>query len=174
MHISWVWPKFLWRLTKTPLQKLDPYAFPFFGNVDTSFMDTSNILGLHVGLLFWLWSTPNIPNVLEDLKWSLYFKDIKWVLIVLLIHQRNLGFLFLFHLVIRNIKRKERGRIRRRIVLSMSHHQPLCRKSFRFISSCNLLKQKTGIDFYSLQWKPIKIDENNIRQEEDIQWHIRQ
>jgi len=44
----------------------DSYAFPFFGNVGSPLMATLNIPGLNVGLLIWLWNTPNVPNALDD------------------------------------------------------------------------------------------------------------
>ena len=47
------------------LPKGDPRSFPFFGNVGTPLMVTLNIPGLNFGLPVWLWSTLNIPDVLE-------------------------------------------------------------------------------------------------------------
>jgi len=55
----------------------------------------------------------------------LYFEGIKWLLIVHLLQNINLGYLFLLPLVIRDLKRRERGRRRIRIVISMNHYQPL-------------------------------------------------
>ena len=49
-----------------------------------------------------------------------------------------------------------------------------CRKSCKFTSSCNVLKQETRIYFYSLQRKHIKIEQNNNRQEEENRIHITQ
>ena len=46
--------------------KGDPYAFPFFGKIGIPLMATLNIPGLSVGLPIWLWSTLNIPDVIES------------------------------------------------------------------------------------------------------------
>ena len=56
------------------LPKGDRCAFPFFGNVGTPLMTTLNILRLNVGLLVWLWSTPNIPNVLKASQMNALFQ----------------------------------------------------------------------------------------------------
>jgi hypothetical protein len=48
----------------TPSQG-DSCAFPFFGNVGVPFMATLYILGLNVGLLVWLGTTPNVTNSLD-------------------------------------------------------------------------------------------------------------
>jgi len=61
------------KINQGTLPKGDPCACPFFGNVGTPFMATLNIPGLNVGLPIWLWSTPNIPNVLEAYQMNALF-----------------------------------------------------------------------------------------------------
>jgi hypothetical protein len=39
--------------------------FPFFGTIGASLMATLNILGLNVGIPFWLWNNPNVLNALD-------------------------------------------------------------------------------------------------------------
>jgi hypothetical protein len=45
--------------------KGDSCAFPFFRNIGVASMATLYILGLNVGLLVWLCTIPNVPNVLD-------------------------------------------------------------------------------------------------------------
>jgi len=109
---------------RTPPKK-DPCDFPFLGNIGAPLMATFNIPGLNVGLPVWLWSTLNIPIVLEDFQMNALFQGHQMGVNCSYSSQENTDFLFLLHLLIRNLKRGERRRIIRRIVLSMDHHQPL-------------------------------------------------
>jgi hypothetical protein len=48
----------------TPSQG-DPCVFPFFGNIGAPLMATLNLHGFTLGLLVWLFSTPNVLNALD-------------------------------------------------------------------------------------------------------------
>jgi hypothetical protein len=65
MHKT-IMDKFLEDTNQGNPSQWDSCGFYFIGNISAPLMAILKILGLTLGLLVWLWTTPNVPNSLKD------------------------------------------------------------------------------------------------------------